>query len=150
MRSHLPSELAPRPVLPARRRVVLADDDPVQRKLVAYRLKKAGYEVIATADGNEALARIREQRPDIVLSDVLMPGLDGFGLCVAVRNDPALATLPVLLITNSYLEAADRDPVRRAGAFDLMVRTPELRDVIEVRRRSSTTRTPHRRCRSLL
>jgi CheY-like chemotaxis protein len=53
-------------------RVVIADDDVIQRKLVVARFRNAGYEVTAAADGQEALALIRESRPDVVVSDVLM------------------------------------------------------------------------------
>ena len=132
VRAHLPpsepAEVRIRTL--AARRLVIADDDAVQRKLVKIRLQRAGYEVVPAADGQDALERARELRPDAIISDVLMPNLDGFGLCVAVRNDPELRDTPVLLITNSYLEPADRELARRAGATDLVVRTPELREVM--------------------
>lgn len=128
VRAHLPAE-----TMPVRsreqRRILIADDDPVQRKLVAIRLTRAGYLVDAAADGEQALELARKVRPDAIVSDVLMPRLDGFGLCVAVRNDPALAQTPILLVSNSYLEAQDRELARKAGADDLVVRTPELREV---------------------
>lgn len=111
-------------------RLVIADDDAIQRKLVATRLRAAGYEVDAVADGSEVLARIREAAPFAVVSDVLMPNLDGFELCKAVRSDPALSHIPVLLITNSYVEHGDRDLARRSGARDLILRTPDLAEVI--------------------
>jgi CheY-like chemotaxis protein len=127
VRAHLPfGEERP---TSARLRLVLADDDITQRKLVAYRLQKVGYDVVLAGDGDEALARIREVRPDAVVSDVLMPKLDGFGLCMAMRADPDLAAIPVLLITNSYVEAADHQLASRVGASDLIVRTPELAEV---------------------
>jgi CheY-like chemotaxis protein len=114
------------------RMLVVADDDPVQRKMVALRLQRAGYKVTTAADGQQALERARETRPYAIVSDVLMPKLDGFGLCMAVRNDPALAQTPVVLISNSYLDAEDKTLARRVGADEMLVRTPELRDVIEL------------------
>jgi CheY-like chemotaxis protein len=133
VRGHLPP--APTNAPPARpagakRRVVLADDDAVQRKLVALRLTRAGYEVDAAVDGQEALERAKAIRPDAIVSDVLMPRLDGFGLCMAVRGDADLASTPVVLITNSYLETSDRELARRTGASDLIVRTPDLAEVL--------------------
>jgi PAS domain S-box-containing protein len=112
------------------RTLVLADDDAVQRKLVALRLQRAGFQVTTAADGQEAFDRARQVKPYAIVSDVLMPRLDGFGLCIAVRNDPALAHTPVLLISNSYLDAEDKMLARRSGADELLVRTPDLHDVI--------------------
>jgi CheY-like chemotaxis protein len=111
-------------------RLVIADDDAIQRKLVATRLRAAGYEVDPVGDGAEVLARIREVAPFAVVSDVLMPNLDGFELCKAVRADPALRHIPVLLVTNSYVEHGDRDLAKLSGARDLILRTPDLADVL--------------------
>jgi signal transduction histidine kinase/DNA-binding response OmpR family regulator len=118
------------------RRLVIADDDPVQRKLVAWRMQMIGFEVFSAADGNEALEQARRIRPHAVLSDVLMPGLDGFGLCLELRRDPALARIPIVLTTNSYVEPTDRELARRAGAHDLVLRTPELGEVLDALRAS--------------
>jgi CheY-like chemotaxis protein len=124
------------------RRLVVADDDPVQRKLVAFRMQRVGFEVVSTADGNEALEQARRTLPHAILSDVLMPGLDGFGLCLALRKDPALASIPIVLITNSYVEPSDRELARRAGAHDLVLRTPELREVLDALRASLSSGVP--------
>ena len=130
VRGHLPSiePMPPRPLVP--RKLVIVDDDAVQRKLVGIRLQRAGFAVTLAADGEEALQRARETRPDAIVSDVLMPRLDGFGLCIAVRNDPVLSTTPVLLITNSYLDSEDQALAERTGANALVVRTPELKEVL--------------------
>jgi DNA-binding response OmpR family regulator/signal transduction histidine kinase len=143
VRAHLPpvDALAERaPPTAAVRTLVLADDDAVQRKLVALRLQRAGFHVTTAADGQEAFDRARAVRPYAIVSDVLMPRLDGFGLCMAVRNDPVLAQTPVLLISNSYLDTEDRTLARRSGADELLVRTPELDDVVAVLRSDLATR----------
>ncbi len=111
-------------------RLVVADDDPLQLKLAVRRLELAGFTVRAAADGAIALELIRAEPPDVVVSDVVMPNLDGFALCEAVRTDPAIAHVPVLLITNSSLDPSDRLLARRSGARDLIVRTPDFADVI--------------------
>src|ERR1041384_3901236 len=134
VKAYLPPAEAPSaraaPTAGGTRTLVLADDDAVQRKLVALRLQRAGFQVTTAADGQEAFERARSVKPYAIVSDVLMPRLDGFGLCIAVRNDPVLAQTPVLLISNSYLDTEDRTLARRAGADELLVRTPELNDVI--------------------
>jgi len=130
LRAHLPAAAPIKTTASGGRRIVIADDDAVQRKLVALRLQRAGYQVTLTSDGEAALAAARQVRPDAIVSDVLMPNLDGFGLCMAVRSDPDLHATPILLITNSYLDAEDQALARRAGADHLIVRTPELSDVL--------------------
>ena len=127
----------------AQRRLLLADDDPVQRKLAAYRLSRLGFEVIPAADGDEALELARARRPDVIVSDVLMPRMDGFELCARVREDIEIAATPVVLLTNSYLEESDFELARRVGADGYLVRTPELTELAEMLR--STLGGPRRR-----
>ncbi|MES1172339.1 MAG: response regulator, partial [Bacteroidota bacterium] len=118
----------------AGRRVVVADDDPVQLKLTRFRLEKVGFTVETAKDGREALEVLGRAPPDVIISDILMPNLDGFGLALAVRQHPALRKLPLLLMTSSYIEEADRDLARRAGASDVVPRTPEQREMIHALR----------------
>ncbi|MCB9727058.1 MAG: response regulator [Deltaproteobacteria bacterium] len=118
------------------RRIVVADDDAVQRKMVAYKMQRLGFEVAVAADGMEALAEARRKRPDAVLSDVLMPRLDGFHLCLEMRRDPTLRDTPIVLTTNSYVEPVDRELARKMGAHDLIIRTPDLRELIDALRES--------------
>ncbi|MCW5805526.1 MAG: response regulator [Deltaproteobacteria bacterium] len=144
VRGHLPSPEPANAEVGRGRRIVIADDDAVQRKLVTIRLQRAGFTVIATADGEEALERIRADKPDAIVSDVLMPRLDGFGLCMAVRSDPEVAKIPIVLVTNSYLDEQDRSLAWRAGANDMVVRTPELREVVLVLEATLSQRAPAR------
>ena len=130
VRGYLPPDEPPVRRSGPQKQLVIADDDAVQRKMVTLRLQRAGFKVVAAADGQEALERARQIKPDAIVSDVLMPRLDGFGLCMAIRNDPELAQIPIVLISNSYLDAEDKHLARRAGADEMLVRTPELRDVI--------------------
>ena len=144
VRAHVPTQSAAPTVAGNGRRIIVADDDAVQRKLALFRIQKAGFDVVGAADGNEALALAREKRPDAIVSDVLMPGLDGFGLCLALRQDPALATVPVVLATNSYLDPADQELAKKAGANSLVLRTPDLTEVTEALRTCLSQRPPSR------
>ena len=127
-------------------RLVVADDDPVQLKLACLRLGHLGFEVVPACDGRRALEQARAVRPDAVVTDVLMPDVDGFELCHALRRDPDLGAIPVILITSSYLEQADRDLARGAGASAFVVRTPDLAELHEalrlVVRRAAAPRPP--------
>jgi signal transduction histidine kinase len=82
-------------------RVLVIDDDPIMRELAVAKLAEAGFQPRVAADGAEGLATLRADGADIVISDVDMPGLSGFDLTRAVRADPALAEIPVIVITGS-------------------------------------------------
>jgi response regulator RpfG family c-di-GMP phosphodiesterase len=113
------------------RRVLLVDDDQIQRKLVHLRLELLGFIVAVAENGRDALALAHEFRPDVIVSDVLMPVLDGFELCHAVRSDAALAKIPVLLASSAYIAAEDRRLAMRAGANALVERSPDLTELID-------------------
>jgi DNA-binding response OmpR family regulator len=80
-------------------RVLIVDDDPDIRALVTYRLSASGYEVISAGDGEAGLAAAREHAPDLVLADWMMPRLTGVEMCTRMRADPAIAGIPVVLLT---------------------------------------------------
>jgi PAS domain S-box-containing protein len=111
--------------------VLVADDDPVQGKLLRIRLEQEGFRIVCAADGAEALDLARAAPPDAIISDVLMPRLDGFRLCLAVRQDPRLRNIPVVLTSAAYTEDRDYRLARKAGASDLVLRTPGHQAVIE-------------------
>jgi CheY-like chemotaxis protein len=85
----------PAPLQPT---VLVVEDDARIRKLVAVTLGRAGYEVTAAANGRQALERVAEATPDLIVSDVMMPELDGFGLVARLRDDPATRAIPVILL----------------------------------------------------
>ncbi len=129
--AHLPVQVPRGGRIGVGRRAVIVDDDPIQLKLATFRLARLGFEIEPVTDGHAALEAARHKLPDIIISDVMMPGIDGFGLAMAVRQDPLLRDIPVLLVTSSYVEPADRELARRAGATDLLPRTPELVELLE-------------------
>lgn len=93
----------------ARRRVLVVDDSATTRSLVRSILEGAGYDVAVAVDGAEAWAKLQERLPDLIVSDVDMPRLDGFALCEAVRRSPRTRDLPVVLVTAL---GSDRDRAR--------------------------------------
>jgi len=104
-----------------RTRVLVADDALTTRSAMKALLEIAGYAVLAAADGEEALALLRESGAQIVVSDVQMPRMDGLGLCRAVKADPKLRSTPVILVTS--LDAPeDRAAGLEAGADGYLVK----------------------------
>ena len=88
-----------RPPAGRRARILIADDDPVTQELLAGLVQDLGHDAVTVPDGEAALAAVAAQPPDLLLSDVAMPGLDGFELCRRLKADPATRLLPVVLIT---------------------------------------------------
>jgi len=78
---------------------LVADDDVDIRELVEFKLSTLGHDVVAVADGAAAIDACRAERPDLAVLDVMMPGVSGLDAIRAIRADPALADLPVILLT---------------------------------------------------
>ena len=110
-------------------RVLLADDNADMRDYVRRLLAEAGYRVEAAADGAEALRLATALPPDLVLSDVMMPRLDGFGLLRALREAPATADLPIILLSARAGEEAAVEGLD-AGADDYLVKPFSARELI--------------------
>ena len=80
-------------------KVLIADDEPNIVVSLEFLMKREGHQVLVARDGAQALATIRRERPDLVLLDVMMPGLTGFEVCQQVRADESLAGIKILLLT---------------------------------------------------
>ncbi|HVL34901.1 MAG TPA: response regulator [Burkholderiales bacterium] len=81
-------------------RILVVDDQRANVEMMAGVLRARGYDVVTAMDGEAALARVREAQPDLVVSDILMPGMDGYALCRALRGDAETTLLPVILVTS--------------------------------------------------
>ncbi len=123
-----PTADAPRADAAAGARVLLVDDNADMREYVG-RLLAQRFCVEAVAHGGEALAAARRARPDLILSDVMMPVLDGFGLLREVRADPALADVPVILLSARAGEESRVEGVQ-AGADDYLVKPFSARELL--------------------
>ncbi len=105
----------------ARRLVLLADDSPMIHRYTVPILEDEGFDVVSAHDGAEAIALARTHQPDLVITDVEMPKLDGYAVCKAIKGDPATAHVPVM-ICSSLGEAADLERGFDAGADDYLVK----------------------------
>lgn len=95
--------------------LLLADDSVVIQKLVALSFANEDVNLVTVYNGDEAVEKARECRPDAVLADVVMPGKNGYEVCEAIRQDPTLAHVPVLLLTGTF-EAFDEERANQAGS----------------------------------
>jgi adenylate cyclase len=102
-------------------RILVVDDTPANVKLLADLLALKGYAVVTAASGEEGLSKIAEHRPDLVLLDIMLPGLNGYEVCRAIRADPATGVLPVVLVT-SLDPAQERIRGLEAGADDFLTK----------------------------
>ena len=103
-------------------RVLIVDDDAVQLKLLRLLFSQRGFSVDTAPNGRTALAQAAAQRPDLIVSDILMPVMDGFQLCYALRRHAALKDTPLLLVSSHYVEEPDRVFARRIGADGYVAR----------------------------
>ena len=88
-------------------RVLVVDDEDAARYLIASLLKGHGYEVIEAVDGRDALAKARATDVDIIITDILMPNMDGYQLCREWKADEKLAEVPLVFYSATYTEPAD-------------------------------------------
>ncbi|MBY0544165.1 MAG: response regulator [Gammaproteobacteria bacterium] len=110
--------------------VLLVDDDVIQRKLLRLQLMNAGFRVNIAENGKAALQQLAISMPAAVLSDVLMPCIDGFELCLAIRRNPETAHLPVILLTSHYIEKADEELGDKIQASAYLIRNPNTAELM--------------------
>jgi CheY-like chemotaxis protein len=110
--------------------VLLADDSVVIQKLVGLSFANEDLKLITTNNGDDALVRAREERPDLVLADVVMPGTNGYELCQAIKQDPQLAHIPVLLLTGTF-EAFDEERATQVGSIGHITKPFEAQGLVD-------------------
>ncbi len=102
-------------------RVLVVDDIPANVKLLEAKLGAEYFDVVTAGSGPEALRKVEEDRPDIILLDVMMPGMDGFEVCQRIKSNPATAHLPVIMVT-ALDQVSDRVQGLESGADDFLTK----------------------------
>jgi twitching motility two-component system response regulator PilH len=101
--------------------ILIVDDSPTEVFQMTKALEQAGFRVEAAADGEEAIRKAREMHPDLILMDIVMPGMDGFRATRTLANDPETRSIPVIMVTSKANES-DRVWGMRQGAVDFLVK----------------------------
>ena len=110
-------------------KVLVADDEANIVKIMEFELKKSGYQVMTANDGQEALELVKANPPDLILSDIMMPRMDGYELCREVKKDPALRGIPFIFLTaktglenriQGYILGATKYITKPCGRQDLL------------------------------
>jgi DNA-binding response OmpR family regulator len=107
-------------------RILLVEDDPTLRETVEYNLRHAGYEVLLAADGYVALEMARREQPDLMLLDLMLPGIDGFEVCRILRKE---TSLPILMLT-ARSDEVDRVVGLEMGADDYLTKPFSMRELM--------------------
>lgn len=112
------------------KRVLVADDDRNVLFLISELLARSDYDVSQAINGDQALTMARELLPDIMVLDVMMPGLDGIEVCREIKNDPATAGIKVIMVT-AKTQGKDREAGLAAGADEYVTKPFKLNDLLE-------------------
>jgi DNA-binding response OmpR family regulator len=115
-------------------RVLLVDDDPVIVRLLEVNFRLEDFHVRTASNGEEALEKAVEERPDAVVLDVMMPGLDGWEVCARLREDPSLADVPVIFLS-ARAQDDDRSHGYALGVVEYVTKPFDPAELIEVVRR---------------
>ena len=110
-------------------RILVADDNRANRDALAFLLESAGYEVLTATDGKDALARARESAPALIISDVLMPKMDGYELARRLHEDPATASTGIIFYT-AYFGQQDAKDLAQAHGVAKVLEKPADNDFI--------------------
>ncbi|CAH0354560.1 MULTISPECIES: response regulator [unclassified Aquabacterium] len=110
-------------------KILLVDDSKTELHVLSDLLTKKGFKVRTAENGEEALRRLQEEKPDLILMDVVMPGQNGFQLTRAITRDPAFADVPVIICTSKNQET-DRVWGMRQGARDYVVKPVDPEELL--------------------
>ncbi|BDC51362.1 hypothetical protein F183_A36780 [Bryobacterales bacterium F-183] len=121
--------------LRARKLILAVDDSMTVRRLVSVVLERSGYRAAVACDGDDAMVKIREELPDLVLLDVMMPGLNGYQVCRLIRQDERSSRVPVVILSSSLL---DRIKGRLAGVNDYLAKPFEPERLVHTIQRHLT------------
>ena len=111
------------------KKILVVEDDPSAARLVGYTLEHEGYQVVTATNGPEGLRRAQEEEPDLLILDVMLPGLDGFEVCHRLRDGPRTACLPILMLSAKAQEM-DKTTAAKVGADRYLVKPADPAELL--------------------
>lgn len=109
------------------KKILIVEDDKFLRDLISQKLLKAGYDITEAIDGEKGIEGVKKEKPDLVLLDLILPGVDGFEVLSQIKADPILAQIPVIILSNLG-QKEDVERGLKLGAVDYLIKahfTPE-------------------------
>jgi two-component system alkaline phosphatase synthesis response regulator PhoP len=113
------------------KRILVIEDDPGALRLAQYVLQYEGYEVLTATNGLVGLKKAQSEQPDLVVLDVMLPGVDGFEICHRLRSEPETAQLPILMLS-AKAEAVDRAMGLKVGADDYLIKPTDAAEILRI------------------
>jgi DNA-binding response OmpR family regulator len=104
-----------------RRKILVVEDDPDQLEVIRLCLEAAGFAIGTAANGTDALVKTRSISPDLIILDLMLPGLNGFDVCESLRRDPATASVPIIMLTGMHSQFG-RFAGLESGANDFLLK----------------------------
>ena len=101
--------------------ILIIEDDKFLRELIAQKLIKEGFEISEAVDGEEGIKKIKEEKPDLVLLDLILPGIDGFEVLSRMREESTLSSIPVIILSNLG-QKEDVEKGLKLGAVDYLIK----------------------------
>jgi two-component system alkaline phosphatase synthesis response regulator PhoP len=111
------------------KKILVIEDDPATSRLVDYSLRHEGYQVITSSNGLEGLRKARSESPDLIILDVMLPGMDGFEICHRLRAEPDTLKLPILMFSAKAQEI-DKDTGIKVGADDYLTKPSAPAEIV--------------------
>ena len=110
--------------------ILVVDDEEMIRSVLRLTLVHAGYDVTEAENGEDALSKVEEESPDLILLDVMMPGMDGFAVCERLRQRPDTADLPIIMLS-ARSDSRSRQEGRRVGATKYLTKPLEVNKLLQ-------------------
>lgn len=111
------------------RKICVIEDNPNLLRQISYVFEQEGYEVATAMDGSEGMRRVRAEKPDLLILDIMLPGIDGYQVCRYLRADPKTAHLPIIILT-AKAQARDQEYGFQAGADDYLTKPIALSELV--------------------
>jgi len=112
------------------KKILIIEDDPSFSRALNHIVEKEGYDVIAASNGMTGLRMAKEDKPDLLILDVMLPGLDGFEICNRLRHDPPTANLPIIMLSAKGQEA-DKTTGLKVGANEYLTKPVDRAVLLE-------------------